>query len=123
MNPKLRLDLLLSRITYKNGWKFETQIAYVGSGPWNGDVVLYISRPEPDATDPRKTTMIAVAQSITKFEIDSMTDRQVIEWIFRNVAEAEMHEVREWLKFDGATIENPHPPPVTVMTEAMWKSV
>lgn len=41
-------------------------------------------------------------------------DRErLFEWLESCLLKFETHEVREWLKFDGKCVQNPHPAPVS----------
>jgi hypothetical protein len=102
--------LLLASVRYKPGWEFLITDAYDSNGLPDGRLVLTVSHRELDVTNPKNLITIVFNQMI---EV-SMLEAAGVEWfkhiIFEAIREAEMHELREWLKFDGENLEDPHPP-------------
>jgi hypothetical protein len=110
-----RVKRLLSRVTYKPGWKitadyqgFSLEQAHMG--PWKR-VEIMVQFKGPDAYDPRgKETMICRSDSLQEYDIEHLSDREVVEYfICRAIRELEEHEFREWFKFDEVRVFDPHP--------------
>lgn len=102
--------LFLESLKYKPGWEFLITDCYGSDGKPNGRLVLTVTHREPDVTNPAKLTTIACNQMIDVPMMEAGGAEWFKHFIFEVIREAEMHELAEWLKFDGDNIEDPHPP-------------
>jgi hypothetical protein len=110
MRVERRLSALLARIRYKKGWDFSVSAMYGSDGQESPrTLILHATHSEPDVNNPAKTVALVMNQCLDTEEMNSLSDRQFVEWIFKVVSEAELHEVKEWFKFNGECVENPHP--------------
>jgi hypothetical protein len=110
ISEKYVMDLLqgiLKKITYKEGWEFRAQ----RSPGWEA-VEVSISYLNKDATG--KTpgeNYLALRIAIPMYELSHMShpEKYLMHRIFEGIRQAEMHEIDEWLKFDGVHVNDPHP--------------
>jgi hypothetical protein len=110
MSVERRLGALLARITYKKGWDFSVSAIYGSDGQASPrTLVLSVTHPEPDVSNPGATARIAITRCLDTEEVNSLSDKQFVDLVFKVVSEAELHEVKEWFKFNGKCFENPHP--------------
>jgi hypothetical protein len=110
-----RVKRLLSRVTYKPGWKitadyqgFSLEQAHMG--PWRR-VEITVRLNGPDAYDSNgKMTIISRTDSLQEYDIERLDDGQIVDYfICRAIRELEEHEFREWFRFDGVCVRDPHP--------------
>lgn len=57
-----------------------------------------------------------------KFLSPHMCRQEVVSLVFESIVAAEMHEVREWFRFQGASIYNPHLDPEALAKVAKLKA-
>ena len=116
MNQLQRVRDILSHVTYKPGWKITAD--YQGFNWDNGihanswkRVEIMVSFKGPDAYDPSgKETQICRTDSLQECDIERMNDKEVVTYfICRAIRELEELEFREWFRFDGAFVFEPHP--------------
>lgn len=69
---------------------------------------LWIRYEAPDATHPNSVIPLASSECIPVSVLEDMSERSVVEMIRRRIQATEMHEVDEWLKFDGKCVREPH---------------
>jgi hypothetical protein len=98
---------ILKKITYKVGWKFRAQRNHA----WDG-VEVWISYLDKDATG--KTpgeNYLNLRVAISMHELSHMRhpEKYLMHRIFEGIRTAEMHEIDEWLKYDGVHVNDPHP--------------
>ena len=109
---------IIAQITYKPGWTF-----LVGE---DGDR-LYVQAAvstESDLTmDPtRRTTERTPWKSGKRYLSPFMCRQEVVGTVLGLIQDAEMHEVREWFRYRGASIYNPHLDPDVLMEVARRKA-
>jgi hypothetical protein len=64
----------------------------------------------PDINSPERRTVIQFASTVDLEFMEQMTDFEVVErYVSRAILEAELHEMDEWLKFEGRCVKEPHP--------------
>jgi hypothetical protein len=114
-----RLVSLLERITYKPGWRFEVSSSYGSTGSPDA-ISLYAYHRQPDANRSGEMVQLVCPTSWTEDELSDLTDAQLVDRIRRLIIEAEMHEVEEWLKFDGICVVDPHPPRFRILPEMRY---
>jgi hypothetical protein len=88
----------LARVSYKPGWSFE---AY--DGRWEGQH-LVIRTEVPDTYEPGALVVLDVHSMLPP-----MRDTLALEeWLAWRLGRLEVHEMREFLKVDGAVLFDPH---------------
>lgn len=113
-NIKLAKELL-SKITYKPGWKIEFVDEYelkrTGRWhPWGSTCLLRITAVWPDVTDPNgRPKPFSIEFQMTLLLYDELNERHFIEWIANRIRHVEEHEFQEWFKVDGSNVFDPHP--------------
>jgi hypothetical protein len=92
---------LVSRITYKPGWKITARPYYP-----SGMLDLSLETRLPDSTHGTQRNC-----SLSRLVMpETLHDEKHPLWIVAaHVREFEMHEMDEWLKLDGARVNDPHP--------------
>jgi hypothetical protein len=96
---------ILKRLTYKPNWIIT---AHSSITPWERDnVVLTIGVRVMDV-DTGKPTVIHESTVIESYFLPN-EDSGIVEIISGAIRHIEEHEFREWLKFDGICVRNPHP--------------
>jgi hypothetical protein len=97
-----RLRAILSRITYKPGWILSvrrTELAVVLCAEWTVEDVA-TGRP----------IQLVREQRISAYELTRWTEVQLVKhFIYAFLHEAETHELREWYKYEGEHVVEPHP--------------
>lgn len=112
---------IISRITYKPGWRIKFVL---GS---NDKVRPYIQLSvgiESDATlDPtRKTENRTPWKSGKRYLSAHMCRQEIVGAVMGMITDAELHEVREWFRYKGASIFNPHLDPDVLAEVARYNS-
>lgn len=110
-NQAYRVERLLAHLSYKQGWTFKViHSCDQETGMMSDSGMLLITHMEPNAADPAgpKVT-IGMTEPIPDYSFASLEDAEIVRWIMTIVERAELHEVREWLKFDGHHVRDPHP--------------
>lgn len=98
-----RFRRLLAKITYKPGWVLEVVWTRYGA------VELCATWPVTDVVT-GASIKLEHKRRYGWRDLVRLTDAQVVEYfIYRFFYEAEVHELREWLKFDGDHVIDPHP--------------
>lgn len=95
-----QMQAVLDQVTYKPGWKFT-----VYQGEWEGPHVV-ITTQVIDAYDPTQSTVLDVHSSLPPMRDED----QLMEWLAWRLGRIEVHEMREFLKFDGQPVFDPHAP-------------
>lgn len=97
--PELdRIRTWIGRLRYKPGWRFDAELE-------NGAVVLTTSIRVPDARRDGETTVTA------RVQLGPESTTQVTAFqarVHSLITHLEMHEVGEWLTFDGKRPFDPH---------------
>lgn len=115
MNTLERVRDLLSHVTYKPGWTITAdweqnnwESGYTGA--WRR-VQLTVKCRAKDPLEPNgKEYTITRLSSLHQFDIDHMQDKDLVDYfIYRALWEMEYHEFKEWFRFDGVCIHDPHP--------------
>lgn len=114
MNQLDRIRGILSRITYKPGWKIEAmrheyhEPSAHQFGDWNR-VYLRVSVSVKDS-DTGHAVMLNRFTSLMDIDLEHIDDEQVIRYfIHRAIWQMEEHEYHEWFKVDGVHVFDPHP--------------
>jgi hypothetical protein len=116
MNQLERVQGILKRITYKPGWKIKASRLEDGLRPsvvfvdWNR-VTLVVTFKAPDIDDYTKTPiLLSGIRSMSDFDLEHLSDEQILDYFVRRaIWEAEDHEFKEWFKYDGICVFDPHP--------------
>lgn len=107
-----RLQKISSKISYKPGWKINIQ-DYASATSINGYdpyIYLILTMFQPNLDRPNEQIKLQFSKTIDPYSISRMTDEQIVEYIISGlVREAELHEMDEWLKYDGIHVKEPHP--------------
>jgi len=96
----------LSKITYKPGWKFELEEERTTHHLYN---LMYfrLTTKQPSADGSVDHAFLCSTHGISP---EAFMDRDHFLMIVEHaIRDAEMHEVDEWLKYDGKHIRDPHP--------------
>jgi hypothetical protein len=92
-----RLQEVVSRVTYKPGWTFE-----IYEGHWEGPHIA-IHTVLPDSTGEGKLTICVHSMIPPQKNTESF-----LEWLAWRLARIEVHEMREFFKYEGRVIYDPH---------------
>lgn len=90
----------LAKVTYKPGWKF----AIVDHGV--NSFALAISFEQIDTYNPDRTIKVGFHEPIYRGALVSIEAFQ--HWIITLIDKIERHEAREWFRYDGVMIFDPH---------------
>jgi hypothetical protein len=88
----------MERITYKPGY-----VLSVDSGHMH-----IVSGPLPDSLASCQTVQVTASLEISE-SMDHWKKEDVIKNVKQLIVLLEMHEIDEWLKFDGKHVLEPHP--------------
>jgi hypothetical protein len=86
----------IGKLKYKPGWEFSFRDTEWGK-------LLDIQ-----ATVPHSVTLEPATFLFTRCIPSWTTTGQFVGWVKAVLAEAEMHEMREFLRFDGVLVDDPH---------------
>lgn len=93
---------MISKITYKPGWSFHHV-----SDEWGHSLKIMATVPHSETLEPTTFQFVRI--------IPWMEDEVMfLRWFKAILMEAEIHELREFLRFDGQLVDDPHRPVVTV---------
>lgn len=92
------IEDLLVDITYKPGWSFKT-----AEVPFEG-LALLSWGPTIDSKPPHEPTLLASFSNLPPFN----AKEDFFSWLQWRLNNVESHEAREWLKYKGEVIYNPH---------------
>jgi hypothetical protein len=103
-----RIQGVLKNITYKPGWEFKVVNEGTSYGLREMDYLL-VSYPAPSIDDPSRMVRITSPTAIGELSCE-MKDEYLIATIIRDAIQyAEYHEFKEWFKYKGVTVYDPHP--------------
>jgi hypothetical protein len=117
MNQLERVKDILSRITYKQGWKLSAdwEPSYYDKGPaytltdWRR-IIVFVRYKDKDVLDPTKEITVSSYRGFSQIDLERMKDEDIVQYfIHRAIWEAEEHEYHEWFKLDGVCVFDPHP--------------
>ena len=91
-----RVKELVESISYKPNYRFH--FAWIEGSPI-GILRITFDTQEPD--NPEKPTAISVDQLYPEDRVRHMTEGQIKQGIAEQIERMELHESREWLKFEG----------------------
>ena len=107
------LQEVIDSLTYKPGWRFWVKRRPTAIPAWPDDVILHMEFDAPDANDPEYQTIIGrdllLPQGLA-YIIDG-AQAGIKRWVEHSIKSMEMHEVDEWLRFDGVRLKDPHETP------------
>lgn len=111
-----KFEFFCKKLTYKPGWKLEVKKANVPGMPdYNGITLTIIFRvPSADkGGHPTEDLAFYYNWPAAYFHfVDKSDDRlntYVFDLIIQKIRYVEEHELKEWLKFEGMRIYDPHP--------------
>lgn len=99
-------ERILSRITYKPGWKIELL------EQWPDRISVRIELSVLDSGDRRTTIRVARSRYLPDGFLRWCTETELIDQIRNAVSDMEAHERDEWFQVDGKPIYDPHPPEI-----------
>jgi hypothetical protein len=119
-----RFATIISQITYKPGWHILLRRDAMGTASGHSAagaifVQLYIDETSDASLDSQKRDGTRVAWKSGKRYLSAHMSRQeVVGVVFDLIKGAELHETREWFRYRGASIYNPHLDPDVLVTVA-----
>ena len=98
---------IVAKLTYKPGWELE---CYPQGEPAGG-VVLRFGKSELDSeiNDGKTTKPLMLATTLASAVLNQMSESGLLQFIFDTVVQRELHEIEEWLRYDGNPLKEPHP--------------
>lgn len=116
MDQLERVRSLLAKITYKPGWVITAFEHGVMREPKNEysfydptRIYIRILCLQPDTVTGRETE-ISHHSSLSRYDVANMKDADVVGYLISNaIRHMELHEMDEWLRFDGVHVRDPHP--------------
>ena len=92
---------LVSRISYKPGWTFELrQDRIIEDYAW-----LEIKAQVRDSRNLEQTVEFVMKRTVPEY---LTTPSMFLKWVAYTLREAEIHEMREFFRFDGELVDDPH---------------
>lgn len=96
----------VSRITYKPGWSVRINQDSYGGRPY---IQLDVDVRSDATLDPTgQTSERTPWRSAKRYLSPHMCKQEVVGAVMGLITDAEMHEVREWFRYRGDSIFNPH---------------
>jgi hypothetical protein len=96
----VKTQQVISDLSYKPGWTFDFEPGRFFQPPR-----LIITAEVLDSHDPERTVRFTMKRVIPKI---IKTEEQFASWWEDIIIEAEIHEVREFLRYKGKLIDDPH---------------
>lgn len=92
---------LVSRISYKPGWSFTLgQDRVIQDYTW-----LEVRAQVRDSRNPEQTVEFVMKRIMPEY---LTTPALFLKWVKHVLTEAEIHEMREFFRFDGELVDDPH---------------
>ena len=94
------IEKITEKLGYKPGWSFA----------WQKDQyydVLIISGLVPDSRDPSRMLAFETRRPIPGYLLTAGLN-QFLDWVRQLLLEAEYHELREYFRYDGELVNDPH---------------
>lgn len=112
MTAKEKLEAFLTEISYKPYSHFQVlPVCDPHSGLPNSELAVVLYSRVSDVGEPAHKIFVVASVSILEDDIVRATDEQpLVELVLQLIRQAEEHEIREWLKFRGRHVLEPHPP-------------
>jgi hypothetical protein len=89
---------LISRVKYKPGWEFKLL-----TDEWGHTLQIQATVPHSRTLEPTTFHFLRI--------IPTLPDEKIfLSWFKAVLKEAEMHELREFFRFDGELVDDPHAP-------------
>jgi hypothetical protein len=96
------IALCIQNCSYRQGWFFEVDV----TGPL---VTFQLACIEERSTqDPRDASVFTPWKTGKKHISPQSCRQEVVALVYESIVAAEMHEIREWFRYKGAAIFNPH---------------
>lgn len=93
---------VLSKLTYLPGWRLSVYEVPKAA-------VLRVGRHEPDSESPGTTIDVTYTDAIEAPALARMDRDALLRWAFSIFEKRAVHEVEEWLRFEGVPLFAPHP--------------
>jgi hypothetical protein len=90
----------ISKLSYKPGWTF----AHCKDQFYD---VLVISGLVPDSRNPSRMLAFETRRPIPRY-LQNASQGEFLSWVGQLLLEAEYHELREYFRYDGKLVDNPH---------------
>lgn len=102
------VEEIVKKFKYKPGYVVGTQMLH------GNELCLYVSGPTLDVRnftteEPEHFDIVTVMRNITITGWQTQDKGYIIEAIRNLIVGLEIHEVDEWLKYDGGNVTDPHP--------------
>ena len=111
MDQFTRLQAIVDGITYKPNWRIEVYHAPQSDGAiGKGFAYLCLHYSTPNVQQPETTAWITSSHFIEFVFLAGLEDPAVVMLIHKCICQAEMHEIDEWLKFQGVHVHKPEHP-------------
>jgi hypothetical protein len=94
------LEAAVARFSYREGWRFSVHLDEF-LGPY-----LRIIAPVANGYDPRKRVDLGIDCRLPPGALRSAEGLK--EWLLWRLIEVEVHECREFLRYDGELVSDPH---------------
>lgn len=109
--------------TYKPGWSFHFGVEHEGTPyeRWYAQVGVDITT-EASMDASKKGHPREAWKGGKRYFSEHMCEQEIVGLAFGLVCDAEMHETKEWFRFMGASIHNPHIHPKVLVEVARKKS-
>lgn len=96
------LNEVMDQVTYKPGWTFE--LGHCGLG-----VILTMRAWVPDSTTPEhRPVEIVSRRPIDLLSLSRLDEAGFLDWLLCRVMSLESHETREWFRYRGELVDDPH---------------
>lgn len=113
---------LIASCTYKPGWKVHFHPGYGRSDrPWIQVEVTTEAEASTESTGPNKGQR-APWKGGKVYLSYFMCRQEIVSAVYGAIERAELHEIREWFRYKGASIFNPHLDPDVLVEVARKKS-
>jgi hypothetical protein len=91
-------EKIISKLSYKPGWSF----AFEADQFYD---VLVIRGVVPDSREPEMKLYFSTRRPVPDIDL---TEDQFLLWVRQLLMEAEYHELREYFRYDGKLVDDPH---------------
>lgn len=119
-----RLEDLVSDLSYKPGWWFHvprpdeaTRLVVSDGQNWYGFNHIYVTAQVRDVTDPNPQGILTVLLSNVVAIPYGESEDVILHRLHSALVAMEHHEIDEWFRRDGKTVNDPHPIEEVVTTK------
>lgn len=92
---------IIAGLTYKPDWMIDLEHRW-------GAVSLVLRMKVEDSRNPGETVKVRGGRTLDLYRLRTMAPDRFLDWVFTEIMAMERHEAREWFRFHGELVDDPH---------------